>query len=139
MNQKGFSLIELLIALVIFAIGILATAQMQFSSMWTNTKAGIITEGAIVAQTKIEQLLTLGYDAAALTDGDADGAGGLDDTTAITADGNEIAANPSYTIFWNIQNDQPYTDTKTIRVIVRWAEKGVEREYSVDFVKTRGA
>jgi type IV pilus assembly protein PilV len=138
-NQKGFSLVEVLVAMSIFAVGILGAAQMQIVSMSTNTKAAIITEGAIVAQTKIEELLMLGYDAAALTDGDADAAAGLNDATAATADGSDVAANPNYTIFWNVQPNLPYTDTKTVRVIVRWAEKGVEADYSVDFVKSKGA
>ncbi len=43
---------------------------------------------------------------------------GLDDATVKTADHYEDSPDGNYTIFWNIADDVPVPDCKTIRVIV---------------------
>jgi len=57
-SQAGFTLIEILIALSIFAIGILAVATMQIRSMQVNSHASDITESTTWAQDKMEELIT---------------------------------------------------------------------------------
>jgi len=57
-RQAGFTLIEILIALSIFAIGILAVATMQIRSMQVNSHASDITESTTWAQDKMEELIT---------------------------------------------------------------------------------
>ena len=48
------------------------------------------------------------------------------------------ATDPTYTLFWNVENDVPFTDTKTVRVIVSWNEKGVNSSFSIDMMKSDG-
>jgi len=59
---KGFTIIEVLIALAIFSIGILAVAKMQISSVGYNTKSRVYTEAATAGAGQIEELLTLDFD-----------------------------------------------------------------------------
>ena len=54
-DERGFTLVEVLVAMVIFAIGILAVINMQYVSSRTNLKSRLITEAAVVAQGKVEE------------------------------------------------------------------------------------
>jgi type IV pilus assembly protein PilV len=55
-NQKGFSLIELLIALAILALSMLAAASMQFGSIRNNTSGNMVTQANMLAKFKMEEL-----------------------------------------------------------------------------------
>jgi len=57
MNKKGFSLIEVLVALVILSIAILATAGLMVTTTKNNSFGNNMTEAATLAQDKIEELL----------------------------------------------------------------------------------
>jgi prepilin-type N-terminal cleavage/methylation domain-containing protein len=148
-NEQGFTLVEVLISLAIFAFGILAVINMQLLSTSINVKSRGMTEGIVTAQNKIEELSALPYTDALLTDRTTGanvggiGAAGLDDFPATdadvdNADHSDFTA-PRYSIFWNVEDDTPFTDTKTIRVIVRWVDKGVFQNFSIDMVKSNGA
>ena len=61
MNNKGFSLIEVLISLVILAIGLLAIAGMQVTSIRGNSFSNNLTQATILAQDRLEQMKNLPY------------------------------------------------------------------------------
>ena len=142
-NQKGFSLIEILIAIAIFAFGILAVAAMQIKAIQGNSFAGGMTEATNIAQNKLEELIALPYDDAQLDDKSDDEDDGLDKPTnnevlaagdvLIPAD--EITGSPDYTqiindgtrnyyVYWNVS---PGAKSMTISVIVAWNERGMHR------------
>lgn len=102
-KEGGFTLLEVLIAVSIFSIGLLAIAAMQTSSIRTNSVAGQITARITWGQDKLEELLARPFD-----HGDLDSAGNPHQET--TGDG--------YTITWNIIDDDPITGTKRINITV---------------------
>ena len=53
-DQKGFTIIEVLIAMAIFAIGVLGVAALQLTSARTNTSAGNITANTFVGEDRVE-------------------------------------------------------------------------------------
>jgi type IV pilus assembly protein PilV len=55
-GQKGFTLLEALVAMIILAIGILGLAPMLVLSMQGNQFSRDVTDAAYLAQGKIEQL-----------------------------------------------------------------------------------
>lgn len=55
-SDKGFSLIELLVALTIFSIGLLAVAGMQLTAIQGNSKAHGLTAMTALADGLVEQL-----------------------------------------------------------------------------------
>ena len=55
-QNRGFSLIEVLIAVAIFSVGILAVGSMQLSSTKNNTTGNITTQATMLARQKIEEL-----------------------------------------------------------------------------------
>lgn len=61
-RQTGFTLIEVLIALFVFSVGILGVGAMQLNSIKGNSHARRISEATNVAADQIEQFYTLNYE-----------------------------------------------------------------------------
>jgi type IV pilus assembly protein PilV len=55
-KEKGFSLIEVLIGLIILAIGILAVAGMQITSIVGTSFSSNLTQASVIAQDRLEFL-----------------------------------------------------------------------------------
>ncbi len=129
LNSKGFSLIELLIALAVLAFGMLAAASMQYSAIRNNTKGNIYTQANMLAKTKLEYLKNLDIDSDELIAN----ATPYSDPTLI--DDNEQPGG-IYSRQWLIEDlgDQ----ARTITVTVQWTRLGETR--SVQLVSnTRGS
>jgi type IV pilus assembly protein PilV len=69
MNQRGFSLIEVLTGLVVLAFGVLAIAGMQITSVQGNHFSSDLTQATTLAQNKLEELKYLPYDDPKLSSG----------------------------------------------------------------------
>ena len=105
MNRQGFTLLEVLIALVILAIGVLGTAKMEITSVRGNFFSRYLTQGSIVAQDRLEYLDNSPYSSPQLA------AGSYSDTTTtisgIVFTGQyTVVANAgykiiNYTVTWN--------------------------------------
>ena len=61
MNQRGFSLLEVLVGLVVLAFGLLATAGMQLTSIQGNHFSSDLTQATVLAQNKLEELKNLPF------------------------------------------------------------------------------
>ncbi|MBD3170797.1 MAG: prepilin-type N-terminal cleavage/methylation domain-containing protein [candidate division Zixibacteria bacterium] len=59
-NQEGYTLIEVLMAMIIFTIGLLGLAPMMVTSMTGNSFANDLTTANIIASDYIENLKTVG-------------------------------------------------------------------------------
>lgn len=65
-SAEGFTLIEVMIAMAVFAIGILAVTSMQIRSIDQNASARMQTEATALAVDWMERLLALPYEDALL-------------------------------------------------------------------------
>ena len=124
-KDEGFTLIEVLIAITIFAVGLLAVASMQLSAIKVNSTAGQITTRITWAQDKLEELMALPYSDPWIEDlGDppsgTDTAGNAHQAT--TPDG-------YYTISWTVTNNTPVSSTKLITVTVTGRGKTTRVSY----------
>jgi len=156
-EQNGFTLLEVIIAIVIFSIGLLAVASMQMSAIKGNHFSGTLTEATNWAADQMEQLLSKDFTDPELQDTDGDGTNqdgdndwidddggnfGLDhvadpdsdgqpdnDTTGLQADFQETQG--IYTISWNVAEDVASNDTKTVKVTVSWTERGAAKTYEI--------
>jgi type IV pilus assembly protein PilV len=117
-DQKGFSLIEILIAMTIFAIGVLALAQMQVTAIRGNAFSSTTTDGTTLAQDRIERLMTTPYDDANLNAGNHG-----PETQGV------------YNVSWNVVNDTPVANTKTVNVSVTWTANSWNRSVSLRCIK----
>jgi prepilin-type N-terminal cleavage/methylation domain-containing protein len=147
-DQQGFTLIDVLAAIVVFAFGALALYRLQTSIIACNAFSNRLTQATILAQERMESLMALPYNHPILNDTNDNGGDiinrdtdfdgiddrgpdfnfGLNDTIdasdRVVADGSAISANYgiAYNIYWNIAVDQPMANIKTIRVIVAWRD-----------------
>jgi len=123
--SRGFTLIEVLLAMAIFSIGILAVGAMQIHSANSNTGARIHTEEYTWVVDQIERLTALGYD-----DGDLDPTDPADPT-----DFHSLVQGP-YTVSWTVLDDTPVAGAKRIAVTVTGAHQRA-RPITIEFIKAR--
>jgi len=117
-GRHGFTLIEVLIAMAIFSIGILAVGAMQLSSTHSNTGARIQTEEYTWVVDQIERLTGLDYDHGDLDDGD-----------------HAIARSP-YTVSWTVAENMPVDGAKRIAVTADGYHSRA-RPLTIEFIKAR--
>lgn len=141
-NQKGFTLIEVLIAIALLTIGILGAASMQIASIGGNNHAIRLTTAATWAGDALETLMALEYTDDDLADDSNTGANagvtGLNNTDIAGSMADEVdpQVKPGgYTVFWNVAENYPLVGCKTIRVLVRRSDKGVVKTVTQDFIK----
>ncbi|MGD2187061.1 MAG: prepilin-type N-terminal cleavage/methylation domain-containing protein [Desulfobacterales bacterium] len=110
-ENQGFTLIEVLIAMSVFAIGILAVWTMQIAAIHNNATAKLRTEATILAAKWAENRLSMDY--ATLPDG----------RNFLPTDPDDPAwyANV-YTIEQFVALDNPIASTATIEIRVCWQE-----------------
>ncbi|MDM8541104.1 type IV pilus modification protein PilV [Desulfococcaceae bacterium HSG9] len=126
-QQHGFTLIEVLITMAIFSIGILALAAMQISGMSSNQFARTLATASTLAGDKIERMT--------LTDSDHTS---LDAGTAHSETYTE--GQISYTVNWTVTDDLPATGSKTVNIEITWHYGDKNRKLNVTYIKgNRGA
>ena len=118
-NNKGFTMIEILIALAIFSIGILGVASMQILSVNYNTHARKLTEATTRGVETLETLMTLPYDSDDLNSGS-----------------NYEITDGTYTVSWDVMAD-PVLDYKTINMTVTWSERGTAKIIRFNYIKSQ--
>ena len=134
MNQKkhalieennGFTLVEVLIAIAVFSIGILAVGSLQIWNTKNNTTSNIMTQATMLARAQIEQLKSTA-DVTALTNG---------------ADPNPIDENGNpggiFARSWTVTNPLGGNTSRRIQVIVSWNRHGQNRSVVLTSI-TRG-
>ena len=62
-GRKGFSLLELIIAIAVLAIGLVGVLQIFPIGLKASQRAGMMTKAAFLAQNKIEDVKLAGFDA----------------------------------------------------------------------------
>lgn len=145
-NNRGFTLIEALIAIFILSIGILTVAKLQGSSVKGDAKAGDITRASLLASDTIEDLLSLDFIDTKLSD----------DDIHFPVDNCE----EKLCVAWKVIDDMPFqaiiydtdeetelpealTVSKTVQVVIYENDKGYAGENVEDnvlhmnFIKTR--
>ena len=61
LNDRGFSLIEVMVAVCILAVGLMAVAAMQVGAINANAQASGTAEAAAIAERQMEALSSLSY------------------------------------------------------------------------------
>lgn len=99
-NERGFTLIEVLMALLILSIGLLGIAGMQIASINGNADSRDFTEASVAAQDQIEALMGTPF--------------------ADIADGTQVSN--GYTVTWTVSaqdfNSDGSDDAKELLVTV---------------------
>jgi type IV pilus assembly protein PilV len=125
--QNGFTVIEVMIAITILAIGLLGIASMQMNAIRGNSLSDNITCALALAEDKMEALMGLDYYDPALEDilfENNDNLTGISEGLVdkqeprIDEAGKQNAGH--FRRIWNIADDTPIEDNKTLTVIVLW-------------------
>ena len=111
-RSKGFTLIEVLIALVISSICLLGLASLMVTSTHGNSFGGHMTEAATLAQDKLEELRAIRRN---IPEGSS-------------TDHPEGPTGISYTRNWNVVTDG---NLRTITVTVNWKDR---MDHTISFV-----
>lgn len=119
-NDQGFSIIEVLIAMLIFSIGVLGVASMQTNALSGNNDARKISGATEKAVALLEELSTLPYDHASIANTGTvtplPGADRIDNNDDGVVD--EAGETGNYSAQWTIINDALVPNTKTIAVTI---------------------
>ena len=105
-KNEGFTLLEVMIALVILVVGLLGLAALQLVAVKSNAFSSEMTYATMLAQQHAEVLKSLPYTDANLTSG------------SHTAMGSSKGV--QYTVTWNVTDNIPATDMKSLNVTVQW-------------------
>ena len=126
-NNKGFSLVEVLVALTILSVGLLGVAGTQIMSVSSNAFGREMQMAILVGQDFIETLKDMDKNDPNLAQG-SHGKDNKDDTLKhlIIPDVNNPALR--YTQEWNILDNIPFNDTKQITVTVSWRNQAGDHQ-----------
>ena len=113
-RQSGFTILEVMIAISILAIGLLAVFSGQTMAIQRNNTANRLTEAMTLAQDKAEELLALPYD-------------------DVDATGSPVTDPGGYTIQWTV-DDTVFTHGKLITVTV--TGQGLTKPPQLNCIKT---
>jgi type IV pilus modification protein PilV len=89
--QSGFTLVELLVAMVILAIGLLGLAQLQIVAIKANSQSATMSAATAISQKAIEEITAMDSSDAMF---DADGTGTFASVT--------VAGAGTYAITWTV-------------------------------------
>ena len=124
-DSKGFTLIEVLVAMAIFSIGILAVGSMQLAATRGSSSARLSSEAVTIAQSQAETLILLPYSA------------------VLTGNYPEIPVG-AYTVRWDVYDNAtgtpwgaiPAVNTRVVQVTATSQRGGTgRRSATITFVK----
>ncbi|MEO0129014.1 MAG: prepilin-type N-terminal cleavage/methylation domain-containing protein [candidate division WOR-3 bacterium] len=135
--RKGFTLVEILVAIVILVLGVLAASQLTIISMRTNQKVKEGREAREIITRGMEVLKSV-YISDPLVSPTCDSLHLNDTTLANLADSTNVVGRAigktTYRVFWNVADNYPTNGARTIRMIIN--NKG-KRIFYTDYVKWR--
>ena len=109
MNRDGFSLLDIIIGLFLFSVGMLAVMKMQWLAIELNGAARLRSQAAFLAEQRMEELLRLDY--------------------PLVGSGTESL--PPHTVTWSALGG---TGHKVIDLTVTWTGRG-DQELSLSSIR----
>ncbi len=135
-SGNGFTLLEVVAAMAVFAFGFMAVSRLQISTVQSNTYSADLAEANRLAQDKVEELMALDFNSTELSDANNNGLGGLNSprSGATTADHTQTLGR--FIVYHNCAPNQPMANNTTVRVLVSWVDKRNATHWiTLDFVK----
>ncbi len=112
--EEGFTLIEIMVALVVMSIGLTALAAVQISAIRGNAFSKRMTTAVSIADEKLEQIKSMPY------------------VDIVSESSTQITqSDMNFTRQVTVTNNIPLANTKTINVTVNWSEGS--KSHSVPF------
>lgn len=122
-KDEGFTILEVMIALVVLSIGLLGLGALQLVAIKGNSFSSEMTYATMLAQQQAETLKNHAYTDADLTQGTHSAVGS--------------SKGVQYTVTWNVTDDTPDTNMKTVNLTVRWTSLRQGTQSEADTVTAR--
>ena len=120
-SKAGFTLIELVVALLIFSIGILGFVKLQGESIRGNAFGQQLTTATSLAQDQVESLVQAGFASANLTPGNHAGA-------------SVVRSGVTYDLAWAVSTMGSLTAPREVVLTVTWRERLLPHSATISFV-----
>jgi type IV pilus modification protein PilV len=138
-RESGFTLIEVLVAIVILMFGLLAVGTMQISAMRGNFMGGNTSIALSLASQKMEDILIKDFNHADLADSVTGNNGSLSSISSVdhqeyVSDDGAVGASGFFRRIWNVANEASST-RKSIVVIVTWENN--RHRISIESIKNQ--
>jgi len=124
LKNKGFTLIELVVAILVFTVAIVGVAKMQSEAVKGNSFSMQMTDAISVAQNQAEFLRGLALNNANLSEGNHAGAA-------------QTVRGINYNLNWTVNDLDGGLNGVLVTVTVGWAEKN--RNPSLDMIFIRSS
>lgn len=113
-GEKGFTLIELVIAILIFAIGVAGIVKMYTHTTQLSSYSLQLTQAVNIGQSHMDMLRSLSFD---------------NDTMNIASHNTKMLTEQSvnYHLSWDVENRNTIPASRDVFVSVRWLDKGTNR------------
>jgi Tfp pilus assembly protein PilV len=113
-SDKGFTLVEVVMATVILMIGVTAISSVISTIMRKNFYSQKHTQAVLLAQNKIEELINEGYESSNCAEGDYENPLNPVDSTG---DSSGV-----FYQYWSIEDLRPIAKSKQIVSTIEWEE-----------------
>lgn len=123
-GNRGFTLVEMMIALVLFGVGMMALAQVLPRGLSVRDKARRMSVASSMAQEEVERLRNLPFNHADLAGGNH-----LDPNNPV---------DNAYRRQWTVQDDTPVEDMKRVSVTVSFPTDSADSQAVVTTMIARG-
>ena len=125
-NTDGFTLVEVLLAILVFVLGFLPLVRLEVASIQANSYAHRLTQATNLAEGKMDSLLAMNYNYIL--------------NKPITPEDGITLGN--YKLWWNrteITTIESFTvdEVLKIEVTVKWKDKNGTREIKLSSIKTK--
>jgi type IV pilus assembly protein PilV len=120
-GEKGFTLVEVLVASAIFTFGMLAVLGMLITSMGGNAEGRQTTEATSLAASKMEDLKLTPY-------ANLDDLPSYSDTTTVSTSSIQDTFTRTWTV---VDNVAPPLNLKKVVVTTSWTTKGMPHSVTV--------
>lgn len=132
-NKDGFTLIEVMIALVLLMVAMLAVGTMQITAIRGNAFGKEMQMAIVVGREVLERVMSAPYNN--VVAGSVQGLPGLGIQEKVAPD----PANPGfqYTRTWNVANNTPFINAATVTTTVSWDDTSGEHQITLNTIVVR--
>jgi type IV pilus assembly protein PilV len=117
-NIAGFTLIELVVAILVFALGIMGIMKMHSATIQSNNYSMQLTEAVNIAQGELEFLRGLGFSHNSMSVG--------------VHNATETARGIPYNLTWQVTDPGLSTPSRNVAINVQWQEKSLNHALNME-------